>query len=110
MRQLQGIDPVALVADSEQLVVTRVADEGFGHVWPEEIVEPGGLRAFFKRDVEFATQAPDEISDRLGLGLNDRFRDRLAFGVEHDNHKRGLMHVHPDVEYLLHGHSFRWKL
>jgi hypothetical protein len=45
----------------------KIADQ-----WFDDGVKPGGVVAFFESEMNFTAQVPEEISDRLGRGLDHR--------------------------------------
>jgi hypothetical protein len=75
-RQRPRIDLV--VAATFDAVVPGVADHYSLDQRLDHIVEPGGLVAFFKSEMDFTAKLLKKLSDRFGRGGNDGAKQEFA--------------------------------
>src|SRR5260370_39404469 len=65
--QLVRVDAVALAAFFQQGIFSRITHYEFRHVRLQQIVQPAGPSAFFKREVHISTQPVDKLQKVLAL-------------------------------------------
>src|SRR5688572_11332788 len=93
--QLPGVD--AIVAAALHPVVLWITDDHSLDQWFDDVVEPGGVVAFFESEMNFTAQVVEEISDRFGRGLDHRARYEFAVRIEDGNGNGYLVDIQSDV-------------
>jgi len=84
--QLHRVDSIAAAALYP--VVLWVTGNHSPDQWFDDVVEPGGLVAFFESEMNFTAQIPEEISDRLRRGLDHRASYEFAVRIEDSGFRR----------------------
>jgi hypothetical protein len=69
-------------------------------MWLQQVVEPGCPGAFFPGDMQFALQSVDKLQKAARFGFHDRLHHQLASAIPDRDHRRFLMHVHPDILHV----------
>ena len=74
----------------------------------QQVMQPGSGGSLFEGHRKGSLQSSDEIYDSGRLGLQQTFHDQLARSIHHRHRDGGLVHVHPDILFLIHkGAPFR---
>ena len=100
--QLASIDAVVLVPDFQQGILARIADHHSGDVRLEQIVQPGRPGSFFKGYVQAATQATNELENRLGFRFENRLHHQISARIPNGHRDRCLMDIHPNILGVIH--------
>ena len=100
--QLFDIKGIALVAVSEELVFARIADQDLSDKRVDEIKEPGRMAAGFKGNVKGAGDRGDEITNRVGVGLDDGIDEGLALRILNLSKDGCLMNIKCDILVVNH--------
>ncbi len=95
-----GIDLIGLVA--LPLLAASVADEHTVNPRREQIIEPLRLRAFFKRHVDGAAHAAEELEESVRLSRQNAAGDHPSAFLAHQGDGRCLM----DIETYIFGAAF----
>src|SRR5262245_38980822 len=106
LRQPLRIRLVRFVAVGRDL--PRIAYNNLGDVRLDQIVEPGRLCSLFKRDPERSSLALEEVQDGRGFRLNNRLGHNLPKPIQHRDHGRCSVHIHPDTLCLFHEALLLW--
>src|SRR5215204_1215815 len=93
--QLQRVDSIA-AATLYPVVIWVTGDHSPNH-WFDDVVEPGGVVAFFESEMNFTAQVPEEISHRLGRGLDHRPSYEFAMRIQDGNGDGYLVDIQSDV-------------
>jgi hypothetical protein len=95
--QLACVDAVALAAFFQQGILSRITHYEFRHVRLQQIVQPAGPSAFFKREVHISAQPVDKLQNGARFGLDDAFHHHLAGRIQNCDRNAFLMHVQADI-------------
>src|SRR5467141_3551087 len=95
--QPASVDLVTLIAFSHGPVFSWIAHHQFRDVWLQQVVQPGGRGAFFKRDVQISAQPVDKLQNHARFRLDDTFHHDLPGIIPDGNRNTFLVHVHADI-------------
>src|SRR6266851_4097941 len=95
--QPASVDLVTLIAFSHGPVFSWIAHQQFRDVWLQQVVQPGGRGAFFKRDVQISAQPVDKLQNHARFRLDDTFHHDLPGIIPDGNRNTFLVHVHADL-------------
>ena len=71
--QPAGVDLVVLVAFPHGFVFSRIAHRQFRDVRFQLVVQPGGRRSFFKRDLQISAQPRRKTAESCSLCFDEAF-------------------------------------
>ena len=102
------IDAVALVADFQQRIPARIADQHLRDVGLEQVVQPGRAGAFFEGHMQTAAQTVDKLQKGCRFRFEDGLHHQLAGGIHNCRRDRCLMNIQPNILGIIHeGAPFR---
>ena len=81
--EFASIDLVSLVALFERWDLARNADQNFGNMRLEQVVEPGCARALLEDYEQTAAQSSEELQKRRSHGFQDGFPHNFALAIPH---------------------------
>src|SRR5450755_3097879 len=67
------------------------------HTTSSVTVQPASPGAFFKRELQIATQPVDKLQNGARFGLDDTFHHHLAGEIQNCDRNAFLVHVHADI-------------
>src|SRR5229473_6006278 len=95
--QPASVDLVTLIAFSHGPVFSWIAHHQFRDVWLQQVVQPGGRGAFFKRDVQISAQPVDKLQNHARFRLDDTFHHDLPGIIPDGNRNAFLVYIHADI-------------
>ena len=73
------------------------------HSSPQQVVQPGRVRAFFEGDMQRPAQSMQKIQNGAGLRGDHRLHHQLALGVQHRHRNRVAVDIQTNILDAIHG-------
>jgi len=80
--KLPRINTITFVADFQQRILPRIADQDLRDMGLEQIVQPGGAGAFFEAHMQAAAQTVDKLENGCRFRFEDGLHHQLAGGIQ----------------------------